>query len=329
MILTNTTPMVARVDVAPTRAGDRRAGLLVAKATFRWNDLGEIALDTQFPDPLSFVDRDTELGIVPRDDLPLGDDLFELVVLASAHARDGQPASSMEVAFELGTWRRTLRIFGDRHWQGADAAATISPPEPFAAMPLTWSRAFGGTCSLEIDEDTHLAVLDPRNPAGRGFDPAPQAAALQKTLLCPAGYPRGIGTRPLPNIESADSLISHWDDQPTPAGWGALPIGSTWPRPKDAPASRAAPACRFPTPPAEQRIAFEGLSLGPPIGLSVPTLRVVADASSASRHASHDLSLVRWVARVDERMLTALYQLQFTFRSPRDELRELRLRLIP
>ena len=73
MRLVNTTPVPAKLMTAQLFGATHRIGMVVAKATFHIGPRGT-ELDTQDPWPLLDEDRATELGIVPRDDLPRRDD---------------------------------------------------------------------------------------------------------------------------------------------------------------------------------------------------------------------------------------------------------------
>src|SRR5690606_6855814 len=102
-------------------------------------------------------------------------------------------------------------------------------PEPFDGIPLSWSRAYGGTVRLAPgflpgSEVPHPGgeVAYPQNPEGMGFilteddahgAPLPNledpAALMTKPLdrPIPAGFapcPRHAGLRPVPNPEAGD-----------------------------------------------------------------------------------------------------------------------------
>jgi len=110
-------------------------------------------------------------------------------------------AQACPVTIGLGAWKKSLAVYGDRHWQKkALGLATVrSDPEPFDSMPLTWSRAFGGKGSK-------------LNPSGIGV--APIAGADGKERV------------PFPNIEDPRAPIGSPNDRPAPAGFG--PIATGW-----------------------------------------------------------------------------------------------------
>ncbi len=327
MLLANTTALDARVDVAPQPGRDVRIGMVIAKATFRWDERGDVALDGQRPLPIFIGDEETSRGILPRDDLPDRGDAFEIVVLGTAHAPEGSPIEERVVAFEVGGERRELVVIGDRTWEvsgdGSGDAAVIAPPAPFTTMPIGWDRAFGGTIEVEIDEGSTVPVVDVRNPLGRGFDPGPMAAGLGESLLCPAPFPRWSGPRRLPNVESADRRIARWGDSPDPAGWGAVPCSWAIAR---APLC-AAPDCVFDTPPGDDRVLLEGLAPGAPVTLRVPKLEVYVDAAVGARRTTKALRLVRWVIDADQRLITATYRFAFSLQREKGERGSMRLRV--
>ena len=81
---------------------------------------------------------------------------------------------------------KTLLVFGDRYWNGEQPSA----PANFESMPLGWDKAYGGP---------DFAA----NPAGRG------RTAVDGVLW-------------LPNIEAPGERVRSPQQQPVPAGFGAL-----------------------------------------------------------------------------------------------------------
>lgn len=122
----------------------------------------------------------------------------DLLVVGSAHAPGGRAVTRLDVAVTLGNHRKALVVHGDRYWIGDDGDA--SPPEPFLAMPLTWSRAYGS--------DDFLA-----NPFGRGRHMPWEGQAG--------------GRRPLPNVELPDAPVTAPECDAPAAGFA--PIGAAAP----------------------------------------------------------------------------------------------------
>lgn len=147
----------------------------------------------------------TELALWKEAAAPLGgivDEIApkrfaEVLVTGSAFAPDGAPAPSVDVRVRIGAVDKSLRVTGDRSWTNDDVATA---PIPFAEMPLTWARAFGGEGFAN-------------NPLGRGFAPVPSSDGP---------------VRPLPNVEDPRAMVRTPNDRPAPAGFGSL--DATWPQ---------------------------------------------------------------------------------------------------
>ncbi len=75
----------------------------------------------------------------------------EFLVSGHAYPPGGVPAAACAVRARVGALEKVVLVFGDRHWQGDRPSA----PAPFATMPLTAARSYGGS---------DFAA----NPAGRG-----------------------------------------------------------------------------------------------------------------------------------------------------------------
>lgn len=119
----------------------------------------------------------------------------EVLVNGRAYPRGGaRPACS--VRLKMGAVDKTLWVVGDRTWDRSGAA---TDPVPFAEMPLTWARAFGGPGYGA-------------NPTGKGV--APVKGELGET-------------HPLPNVEDPKRLVGSPKDRPVPAGFAAYDL--TWP----------------------------------------------------------------------------------------------------
>jgi uncharacterized protein YjbI with pentapeptide repeats len=148
--------------------------------------------------PLAEVDMwkflATELGDEPVDASMLKRK-GEVLVNGSAYPLGG-PRVACAPRVAIGGVDKTLYVAGDRFWKGD----TPSDPVPFAEMPITWERAFGGEAY-------------PLNPVGKGF--------------APVSTPHGE-VQFLPNVEDPKRLVRKRDDKPPPAGFGAYDF--TWPQ---------------------------------------------------------------------------------------------------
>jgi hypothetical protein len=137
-----------------------------------------------------------------------GDDLFyrggcDVFLFGSARPASGRPVTAMDVSIEVGAFRRSVRVTGDRVWLRQGDALVPSEPMPFVELPLGVARAFGG--KTRWDE---LEIAHPDNPTGRGFHADEEAAE--------GGA--------LPNLEETDQLVTHWSDRPEPAALGPCPL---------------------------------------------------------------------------------------------------------
>jgi hypothetical protein len=276
--LVNSTPVVTRVSVGDPLGATLRPGCVTAKATFRVVD-GHAELDTQSPVPLFDVDVTTEVGLLPRDDIPRRDDRFEVVLVGRAYAPTDVPVEESEVTLAVGDEARTVRVVGDRVWDCRGDTPRISAPEPFTTMPLTFDRTFGGSVRVEVDDGAFVLVPDAQNPFGKGFDATAQVMGLASALGCPAGYPRWDETRHLPNLEDPEAPIRRWDDAPAPHFFGAIPVecGFFLRAQPDAPGAVDAP--RAPTAAGDVVARPHVPRLGlPPTARCHPTWRIAAPA---------------------------------------------------
>jgi hypothetical protein len=142
---------------------------------------------------------------------PNTDVLFE----GHAYAPGGREAPQVDVMMKAGPIKRIARVFGDRTWKPGTFGVKLDAPKPFAKMPLTWERSFGGTD--KIAENPKLHDWEARNPIGRGFAVRPDY--LQGQLA--------------PNVEDPTDLITSPKQRPKPMGFG--PVDRVWmPRRKHA-----------------------------------------------------------------------------------------------
>lgn len=325
MKFVNTSPVPADFDIVGNLPGDLRAIIFTAKATFRIEDNGQVKLERESPFPLLKEDQPTELGLHPRDNLPRLDPVFEVMLLGKAYAPDGQPTTEMKVALSLGDVRREIDVIGDRSWQGEGEAASISQPEAFESMPLTWERAFGGSQKVLIDSEAELDVSSPMNVDGKGFDHISQARGYGDIFNCPEGYPQFDTTRALPNLELPDSRVRSWDDAPLPACWAPVPLSSgllveryqrSYDISEDEPPSvmapevhhRAHPDWVIETPAAGAVVQLEGASSQGTLVFRLPELRVVAEFQDGDRVRKLELFPKSLVLLAEERRFYLTYK---------------------
>ena len=137
-----------------TQAGEHRMVALV----MAWFPLGEdhpaLLVDNQAA-PVGYA---VLAALAP--DTPL-DSLYpkargELLLATQACAPGGEPTAEMQVRVRLGDLDKTLRVLGDREAGHGLLGNQPGRPQPFTAMPLDWSRAYGGPAH-------------PCNLAGKGY----------------------------------------------------------------------------------------------------------------------------------------------------------------
>ena len=352
MRLVNQTAVPVTVTTSDFEGSSQRIGLLTAKATFRFDSQGRIELETQDPLALLGQDEKTSWGDLPADLQPRADAALEVILLGHAYAPRERPTSALTVALTVGKVRREILVFGDRSW--APNRKTFLRPTPFTKMPLTYSRAFGGTVPINLDRDSVFDLSDTCNKHGIGFDAERMARGLGGSLRAPPGYPTLPAgyVRRLPNLEDPRAPISRWEDAPLPSCWATVPIDvPIWaarqarqklapplPSPpaeirQESPAVvnyRAHPDWVIPLPPRAPILRLENLLAGTPVlEMSMPDFGVVADYTVNRRMGCRSLMPHTLVLLPDQARFYVVYRLPFNFQfQPGDE-REFRLRTEP
>ncbi len=204
----NHTPFVASLSVFPDPAGVESA-YAVVKATFRFGPQGPelaeqqaplLAADVFWGDPM-------QTSLRAAGEFALLKPATDVLLIGRAIA----PVANTRVAdvsLRVGPVARTVRVFGDRHWEKAGGKWRPSEPQPWERMPLRWELAWGGIAPQKGDE---VPEHEPRNPVGRG-------------IVGRDGVP--ADAQPLPNLEDPKALLASPTDRPTPACFS--PIAPTW-----------------------------------------------------------------------------------------------------
>lgn len=345
MDLTNRTPLPAALSVTELSPELPRVCFLAAKATWRWDEGGQLTLDTQEPFGILDEDEETDVGLLPRDNLPRRDEAFEVIVLGAAYPPGGRPATWCPVRMQVGAVHHDLLVIGDREWLPVDAPTTqrvISDPAPFTRMPLTWERSFGGAATVLLDPDAEVTVSHGMNPLGTGFDPAPAARILARQIGTPEGWPRVDRRRRLPNIERPDDRVANWASDPRPGGWATIPLDSpmhgrrlidsdalvrepnpSWPHHEAL--YRAHPEWILPLPEGGCPVVLDGLTPEGRVVLHLPRLRVIMDWLIGDERGSLELRPHTLVLLPEQRRLYIVYRTHFNVPQPGVE-RALRLR---
>jgi len=350
MNLVNNTSLAAKIFVGHTEDEELRNGMVVAKATYRFDASGAVSLDADDPLPIFEDDLPTNLGLLPRDNLPRLDSSFEVILLGSAHAPGGQAVDQMTISMKVGDVQQEMVVWGDRVWQGEGDQATISSAMPFIRMPLTWARAFGGTAEVLIDKDAPVDIAHPLNPEGRGFNPMPAAAALSRQIGAPEDYPQCSKPRVLPNLEDPTELISKWEDTPSPFCWATVPFSSgvQAQRMVEIPAEenvvpstsalegfslkrtafhRAHPDWVIPWPAGNSHVNLHGLTMHNKVTFPLPALRVTADYVVGERQGTRELAPCALVILAEQHRFYMLFRHDFTMAFHPGEERSMRLHI--
>lgn len=140
----------------------------------------------------------------------LGTDVY---MLGSACAPDQQKVRALDVKLKLGNVEKTVRVMGDRYWDGMQ----ISAPEPFETMRMRHENAFGGSLQL-VEQAPAVNVF---NPVGKGW----MAVELSKRGEFKSTLAKGEAIY-LPNLELPSALIVKPEDNPAPACFA--PIARHW-----------------------------------------------------------------------------------------------------
>lgn len=353
MDLVNKTPIPAELRVGAPGGGDARAGALLAKATFQVvraptgdkRETHALELETQEPLPLCFEDEETDLGLRPRDDLVHNREVFEVILLGAAYTQGETPATATMVTMQVGEVKHELLVVGNRRWENSGlGGATMTEPEPFDRMPMTWEHAFGGTAAVEIDEGSFVEVADSRNRAGKGFDAEAAAEGLGSTFQAPEGYPVLDHQRSLPNLEDPDNRIQNADDSPDPFCWATVPMDSGLHAlrvtddlseeeisgrrlaEEDALHYRAHPDWVIPIPSKPELVTLQNVTPKGLLSFRIPSLSVVFDYINNGHTATRPLKPHLVVLEPEEMRLTITYRKPFTFTYQEGTERCLRLR---
>ena len=352
MELINSTPVAVNTLISESIDPERRALLGIAKATFIVSAGGKVELDRNDPMQVYTKDVETRYGVLPREDIPRLDPVFEVMVLGNAYAPGASPVTECRISLQVGHVEQSLMVFGDRVWEGDGDNARIGSATPFVKQALGWHSAFGGSEEVEIDEDSFVDVSDPINPEGRGFNYQPQIDDLAAVMKCPDGYPKFRTPQRLPNLESPAEPIRHPDDSPLPVCWapcsGSSGIiverirraqqaaGTESEQQADAVTlgsplmlHRAHPDWVIETPVAEATVRLEGMTENAPMEFQLPAQRVVLDVSVGNQERELELHPNAMTLFPDLGKFTLVYRGVVPYRYRADDERTARVRLEP
>jgi hypothetical protein len=144
----------------------------------------------------------------------------DVVLTGRAHAPGGR-APVVDTAMRVGPVIRHVRVWGRRELTQGSRASTFSGPEPLESVELSWANAFGGIRHYGQTGPRQRRLSYPRNPFGRGFNPA-----------TPEGDPLSPLEWSVPQLEDpfdpilpahfAKSAFHQWASLPMPAHYGPI-----------------------------------------------------------------------------------------------------------
>ncbi|MCL4747373.1 MAG: DUF2169 domain-containing protein [Burkholderiaceae bacterium] len=213
MELINATRMQAGYTMGLEPSG-RELLVVVIKGTFTLPREGErIGLH---PDQEALAMADTFAG-EPGLSAPVYEADFaprkkrcDVLLLGSAHAPAGRPATSVPIGLRVGEWRKTFNVQGERFWDAGLTGIRATPPVPFTRRAFSYDVAFGGADTNHDDASKHAWYAP--NPVGRGFH-----RHLRSDW---------VDGRPLPDTEALDDPVTRPDGAYAPMACG--PIGRGW-----------------------------------------------------------------------------------------------------
>jgi uncharacterized protein YjbI with pentapeptide repeats len=146
------------------------------------------------PEPEFWKTLSEELGPTTAIDLGIPKARAEMLATGFAYTTHQEEKTRCAARLQLGGLSKDLAVFGDRFWVGGRP----TPPQPFEAMRIDWTRAYGGPGFAD-------------NPLGRGHG---------------LDVVNGQKVQRVPNIEDPAQRLHHPGDTPVPAGFGPIDIAS-------------------------------------------------------------------------------------------------------
>lgn len=231
MRFTNVSELPASWTLGFRRDG-RELLVVIVKATYTLPANGaEVVLHDQQVPLVDADDFSGEPGLsapLHESDYAHGKPGCDVLLLGSAHAPDGRPATRCPVGLKVGPLLKQFMVVGPRCWQKGVIGVSSSAPQPFTQLPISYDVAFGGTD--RTDEADGVTYTYPTNPVGRGYwqrlqnidqQPLPNTEALNQSIDSPKGeYPpqalSPIGRSWLPRWRYAGTYDQQWIENIAP-----------------------------------------------------------------------------------------------------------------
>ena len=207
----NQTPFAVALSVFADAQGIETA-YAVVKATFALGGEEPTLAEAQVP----LLTADAYWGDPQRSSLRAAGEFALLkpctdVLLVGRAVAQSPGTRVADVSLRVGPVHKTVRVFGERHWEGSGAAMKPSAPLPFERIPLVWELAFGGLAPEVPGQSPARREYEPRNPVGRG--------------VC-GGLWSWLKDQPVPNLEDPTAPIRAAANRPSPACFA--PIAPVW-----------------------------------------------------------------------------------------------------
>lgn len=214
MNLRNATGMAAGYTVALDKEGYEHV-VVVVKGTFTLPKQGETPklADEQVPlvDADLFTGEPGHSATLVECDYAMEKPRCDVLLNGAAYAPGGRPVERIAVGLQVGVWRKSFVVWGNREWRRAGVGYTPSAPKPFGCMQISYDNAFGGTDVRMRDPAQHGTYLP--NPVGRGW---------HKHI-----YPELVNGAPVSNTEELRDPVRDPGGKYRPMAFGA--IGRGWP----------------------------------------------------------------------------------------------------
>lgn len=197
--LDNKTPYCAERAVLQDRHG-ADVWVVLLRGTFVIQPGGELELaPRQVPVCMApeYTGEPGRSSLRHDGDLVLSKGTTDVLLLGSAHAPGGGPATEVRVDLQVGPLSKSLLVLGDRRFGAGADGPVAGSPRPFRSMPVSYERAHGGVQDGRIVPG---CAGEPANPIGVGF----------------ATDPQDLAGRPAPNV-------LYPDRRERPAGFGPIP----------------------------------------------------------------------------------------------------------
>jgi hypothetical protein len=213
-MLRNTTPFAAQT----TWVRDERGAefwLVAVRACFDIDLEGRQSpapKQTQVQRAPAFSGDPLTSGLLSDSDFVLHKDGTDVLVEGRAYAPERRPTTHGCVRLKVHTIDKTLNVLGERFIYKGLTGLSMTTPEPFLEMPLTWERTYGGW-----DRKGNKEEWEPSNPVGKGF--ATDPLHLDETIAPNVEYPgtpyRGPGSG---RAAAFGPMAHHWQPRVRYAG---------------------------------------------------------------------------------------------------------------